>query len=102
MSRALWVLTVLLMWLPQQQPPPAQPPPQPASPVPATRLQTRWAADRDRARVLAEYPRPQMVRAKWQNLNGEWTFALTHRYSGRPSSFPAPILVPFSHIFLFV
>src|SRR4029453_10833281 len=95
MSRAVWVLTVMLMWLPQQQAPPAQPPPQPASPVPATRLQTRWAANLDRARVLPEYPRPQMVREKWQNLNGEWTFALTHRYSGRPSSFPGRFLVPF-------
>jgi hypothetical protein len=76
-----------------QQPP--QPPAQPASPVPATKLQTRWAAEVQRDRVLPEYPRPQMARRDWQNLNGEWSYALTHRYSGRPSSFAGRILVPF-------
>ena len=92
--RTVWVVFSLFLAL-QQQPPPAQPPAQPASPVPATRLQTRWATLVNRANVLPEYPRPQMVRKEWQNLNGEWTYALTHRYAGRPSSFPGRILVPF-------
>ena len=94
MTRAIWPFLALMFWLPQQQQP-SQPPPQPASPIPATRLQTRWAAQIDRSRVLPEYPRPQMVRQNWQSLNGEWEFALTHRYAGKPSSFPGRILVPF-------
>jgi hypothetical protein len=93
MSRIVCLFAALL--LVQQQPPPIHPPPQPASPVPATRLQTRWAALVDRSNVLPEYPRPQMVRKNWQNLNGEWSYAITHRYSGRPSTFGGNILVPF-------
>lgn len=34
------------------------------------RIMTRWAAEVDPAAPLAEYPRPQMTRGKWANLNG--------------------------------
>ena len=27
----------------------------------------------------AEYPRPQMERAEWVNLNGEWSYTLDYR-----------------------
>ena len=91
MSRTLSVAAAVLLWFQQAPAPPAQP----QSPVPATRLQTRWGEKIDRANVLPEYPRPQMVRKDWQNLNGEWTYAVTHRYGGRPSAFPDKILVPF-------
>lgn len=37
-------------------------------------LTTRWAADVDPANPLPEYPRPQLVRKEWQNLNGLWQF----------------------------
>ena len=30
-----------------------------------------------------EYPRPQMVRSGWKNLNGEWQFQFDHGRSGR-------------------
>ncbi|HKG90477.1 MAG TPA: chitobiase/beta-hexosaminidase C-terminal domain-containing protein [Gemmatimonadaceae bacterium] len=40
------------------------------------RLLTRWAADVRPEAVLPEYPRPQMVRPRWQSLNGLWEFAL--------------------------
>ncbi|MDB4908554.1 MAG: beta-galactosidase/beta-glucuronidase [Gemmatimonadetes bacterium] len=40
------------------------------------RLLTRWAADVDPNAVLPDYPRPQMVRSRWQNLNGMWDFAV--------------------------
>jgi len=30
-----------------------------------------------------EYPRPQLVRPKWQNLNGQWKFEMDHGKSGR-------------------
>lgn len=39
------------------------------------RLTTSWGDKLDRQHPLPEYPRPQQVRAKWQNLNGPWEFA---------------------------
>ncbi len=35
-------------------------------------LMTRWAKDVDPAHPLPEYPRPQMERQRWLNLNGIW------------------------------
>jgi DNA-binding LacI/PurR family transcriptional regulator len=40
------------------------------------RLLTRWAAAVRPDSVLPEYPRPQLVRPRWQNLNGVWDFAV--------------------------
>ncbi len=37
-------------------------------------LMTRWAALVDTNAPLPEYPRPQMVRTNWLNLNGIWQF----------------------------
>jgi len=34
-----------------------------------------------------EYPRPQMVRSEWMNLNGEWEFELDPSLSGRDKEF---------------
>lgn len=38
-------------------------------------LKTRWSGDVDADNPLPEYPRPQLVRDRWQNLNGTWQFA---------------------------
>jgi len=38
-------------------------------------LRTQWGDDLDVDDVLPEYPRPQLVREQWQNLNGVWEFA---------------------------
>ena len=37
-------------------------------------LMTPFSEKIDTANVLGEYPRPQMVREKWMNLNGIWQF----------------------------
>ncbi|HEX3628315.1 MAG TPA: LamG-like jellyroll fold domain-containing protein [Verrucomicrobiae bacterium] len=37
-------------------------------------LMTQWAALVDTNNPLPEYPRPQMVRSNWLNLNGIWQF----------------------------
>ncbi|QDH79883.1 glycoside hydrolase family 2 [Echinicola soli] len=37
-------------------------------------LMTKFAKDVDPENVLPEYPRPQMVRKNWKNLNGLWQF----------------------------
>ena len=43
------------------------------------RLVTRWAKDVRPDNVWPEYPRPQMTRPAWQNLNGSWHYAITPR-----------------------
>lgn len=37
-------------------------------------LMTKWAAKVDPKNPLPEYPRPQLVRKRWMNLNGVWQF----------------------------
>ena len=58
-------------------------------------LKTRWAAQVDPAAPLPEYPRPQMVRDEWINLNGIWEIAVVPDGGGRPSEYPDKVLVPF-------
>ncbi|WP_018384136.1 glycoside hydrolase family 2 [Wenjunlia vitaminophila] len=38
-------------------------------------LRTRWADEVGPDNALPEYPRPQLTRNKWKNLNGTWEFA---------------------------
>lgn len=59
------------------------------------RLMTRWARDVSPNNVHREYPRPQMVRKEWLNLNGLWDMAITGREDARPTAFGESILVPF-------
>lgn len=63
-------------------------------PVPGHIL-TRWAKDITPENVWTEYPRPQMVRTKWQNLNGLWEYAIAPKGSDQPE-FEGEILVPFA------
>src|SRR5688572_31630253 len=60
-------------------------------------LMTRWAKDVSPEKVHPEYPRPQLVREKWTNLNGLWDYAVVPvgRASGQPEKFDGQILVPF-------
>jgi len=70
-------------------------PQQPASPIPSTHLQTKWAADVKPDNPLPEYPRPQLARKQWINLNGAWTYAIADASAPRPASFDKRIVVPF-------
>ncbi len=66
-------------------------------PAPAP-LMTRWAKDVSPERVHPEYPRPQMVRAEWLNLNGLWQLAVAAAADEAPPvgrELPERILVPF-------
>ena len=38
---------------------------------------TRWGETLDKTNVLQEYPRPQLVRESYYNLNGPWDYAIT-------------------------
>ena len=59
------------------------------------RIKTEWASKIDPKSPLPEYPRPQMSRDAWQNLNGLWDYALKPAGSNIPASFDGKILVPY-------
>ena len=59
-------------------------------------LMTRWAGEVSPARVHREYPRPQMVRKEWLNLNGLWDYAIVSTNRTQPETFDGRILVPFA------
>jgi beta-galactosidase/beta-glucuronidase len=67
---------------------------QPVAPEPS-HLRTRWAAAVDSTHPLPEYPRPQMARPRWVNLNGPWDYAVQDSGAPRPGRFDGKILVPF-------
>src|SRR5512139_1863352 len=58
-------------------------------------LQTRWAKEVTPQNAHPEYPRPQMVRKDWLNLNGLWDLAITEKEAAAPKQFSTQILVPF-------
>jgi len=57
-------------------------------------LRTRWAQKVSPDNALPEYPRPQMVRDTWLNLNGLWELAIVSK-DAKPTTFDQKILVPF-------
>lgn len=59
------------------------------------RIMTKWAAGTDPSCPLPEYPRPAMVRDRWQNLNGLWDYAIRPVSEAAPDMFDGKILVPF-------
>ena len=58
-------------------------------------LPTRWSKLVTPENALVEYPRPQMVRSNWTNLNGLWEYAITPKDAGTPGHFDGQILVPY-------
>jgi hypothetical protein len=63
-------------------------------PVPG-HIMTEWAEKVDPKAPLPEYPRPQLVRDNWVNLNGLWDYAVTPKDAAKPAQFEGKILVPF-------
>ena len=57
---------------------------------------TRWGQTVTPDNAWREYPRPQLVRPSWTNLNGRWDFALTDRGGREPAQWERRILVPFA------
>lgn len=62
------------------------------------KITTQWSANVDPAAPLPEYPRPQLVRKNWQNLNGLWQYAILPKAQENtiPASFAGNILVPYA------
>lgn len=60
------------------------------------KIKTKWAEQINPQNVLPEYPRPQLERTNWVNLNGEWEYAIKPKGEVEPNSFDGNILVPFA------
>ena len=58
-------------------------------------LTTPWTKSVDADSPLPDYPRPQLRRDNWLNLNGRWSYMVTHRNALQPKSFEGEIVVPF-------
>jgi beta-galactosidase len=60
-------------------------------------LITKWGAEVTPENAWTEYPRPQMARKDWQNLNGQWDYAVTaDDRKEPPQEWAGKILVPFA------
>lgn len=60
------------------------------------KIKTEWSETVNPKQVLPEYPRPQMVRGEWSNLNGEWEYAIRAKGGVEPTAYDGNILVPFA------
>ena len=63
----------------------------------AGKMMTEWGEKVTPGNAWRSYPRPQMVRDNWTNLNGEWNYAVTSTTAtpGIPEKWDGKILVPF-------
>lgn len=59
-------------------------------------LKTNWTDQVNPANPLPEYPRPQLVRNSWQNLNGQWDYAILPKGTAPEGVFQGKITVPFA------
>ena len=59
------------------------------------RIKTKWGKNLDYKKVWQEYPRPQLQRADWMNLNGLWSYAIRNKTVMNTTEFDGLILVPF-------
>ena len=55
---------------------------------------TKWTSDVDPLKPWMQYPRPDMIRNAWLNLNGLWNYAITRKET-KPEKWDGSILVPY-------
>ena len=61
------------------------------------KIKTPWAEKVTPENVWQSYPRPQLQRAEWQNLNGLWNYAITEMDVNKKNvKMEGEILVPFA------
>lgn len=59
------------------------------------KIMTRWAKNVTSHTAHPEYPRPQMKRKEWLNMNGIWEYAIRSDEEKAPEQYDGSILVPF-------
>ena len=66
--------------------------------IAGSHITTPWADSVNPKNVLPDYPRPQLQRDNWTNLNGLWQYSILPKdqKAVMPSSFQGNILVPFA------
>ncbi|MFC4312470.1 glycoside hydrolase family 2 protein [Steroidobacter flavus] len=57
---------------------------------------TKWGKAVTPENAWRSYPRPQLERPDWLNLNGSWDYAITKATSPQPKKMDGKILVPFA------
>ena len=70
--------------------------PQAGSEIYKTDLTTRWGREVTPQNAWRSYPRPQLERERWQNLNGLWDYAIAPKAAPLPERMDGQILVPFA------
>jgi hypothetical protein len=60
------------------------------------KIMSPWAEKINPALPHPEYPRPQMKRDAWINLNGIWDYTIKYKDEPKPNSYSGKILVPFA------
>ena len=58
-------------------------------------MKTAWGEKVTPENAWRQYPRPQLVRLHWKNLNGLWNYAIVPKNAPAPTKFDGKILVPF-------
>ena len=58
-------------------------------------LITSWGAQVTAENAWREYPRPQLQRENWTNLNGRWDYAVTPLEAATPDQWAGKMVVPF-------
>ena len=59
-------------------------------------MKSVWTDKIDKTCPLPEYPRPQLVRENWMNLNGIFSYAILPQSQPWPERYDGEILVPFA------
>jgi len=59
------------------------------------KMLTPWGQKLEVASLWQEYPRPQLRRESWANLNGLWRYGMVGKDAVKPESWDGEILVPF-------
>jgi len=62
---------------------------------PEATLETRWAKQISEGNLHPTYPRPQLKRRRWLDLNGAWEYAIRSKGEANPKDWDGKILVPF-------
>ena len=59
------------------------------------RIKTKWGNNLDPNNIWKEYPRPQLERKEWINLNGFWLYSISEIGMTKPKKVDGTILIPF-------